>query len=178
MVSSSLSKEMEKKTYEEKAREKSISISLDHAMELLDKLHKNEHDSFLCTGERVSKSTILIRTTPPPIAELSPPTCPQPHSWMEQCTEFLEHLTSHHHDTWTNDASPGKAVNGTWGSRLCDKCTDDASPGEAANGTSGGSHHNAMFLQCLGKHQKAENPIQKTITTDGISNDANTTHGT
>jgi hypothetical protein len=168
MVLSSLGKETDKKTYEEKAREESISTGLDHAMDLLGELHKNECDSFLCTGERVSKTLTLIRTLPPPIAEQSPPTCPQPHLWDEQCKECLGHPTNHHRVTWTNDASPGKAVNGTLGSCLHDKCTNDASPGKAANCTLGGSHHHAMLLKCLAKNQKAENPIQKPITTDGI----------
>jgi hypothetical protein len=175
MVLSQLGKEMGKKTYKEKAWEESISTGLDHAMDLLGELQKNKRDSFLCAGERVSKPPTSIRTLPPPITEQSPPTCPQPCSWEEQCKICLGHLTSHHPGTWTNGASPGKAVNGILESHLCKKCTNDASPGKAVDGTSGGNHHDPMFLQCFAKHQISENPMQKPNTTDGISNHTNAT---
>ena len=129
-------------------------------MSLLCKLHKNECDSFLCVRERAPEHPTLIMNLPPPTTEQVPPSCLQPHLWEEQDQqEPLCYATSRHHDNLTNNASPGKAPNGTWGSRPYDKCSNDASPGKATNGTLvGSSHYDTTSLHCLVRRQKAENP--------------------
>jgi hypothetical protein len=62
-------------TYEEKAREKSINVGLDHATKLLGKLHKDEYDSPPCV-ERASKHMSPNKTLPPPMLEQNPPSNP------------------------------------------------------------------------------------------------------
>ena len=144
---------------------------MDHAMSLLCKLHKNECDSFLCVRERAPEHPTLIMNLPPPTTEQVPPSCLQPRLWEEQVKqEPPGHVTSHHHNNLTNDASPGKAPNGTLGSRLYDKCTNDASPDNATNGTLGvSSHYNATSLHCLARHRKAENPRSVDSPTSGLT---------
>jgi hypothetical protein len=56
----SLDKRNKKKSFEEKARERSISVGMDHGMALLGKSHKNESNSRLCVLERTSE---LLRIT-------------------------------------------------------------------------------------------------------------------
>ena len=108
LVSSSLGKKWDKKSYDEKAQQKSIRTGMDHVMSLL-----------------------------------VPPFCLQPHLWEEQedKQEPPGHATSRHRDNLTNNASPGKAPNGTWGSCFYGKCTNDASHGKATNGTLEDSSH-------------------------------------
>jgi hypothetical protein len=150
---------------------KSISVGINHAMNLVGELHKNECETFLWAQERASKTNTSIKTLPPFVADQNPSPCQRPPLlWNKLSKEFWDHPTSHHHDIRTNNASPGKANNGILGSCLCNTCTNDASPGKAANGTSGGSHHNATFLQCLAKCCKAENPHQRPIAADGTLN--------
>jgi hypothetical protein len=65
MVSLSLKKEMDKKLYEEKTWEKSISVGMDHAMNLLSELHKMKQIIFVDARESV-QDQCLHQTLPLP----------------------------------------------------------------------------------------------------------------
>ena len=58
-----------KKSFEEKAREKSISVGMDHGMALLGELHKNESNSCSCVPEREPELPNSIKTLPPTTQE-------------------------------------------------------------------------------------------------------------
>ena len=82
LISSAIGKEEKgKKSFEEKAREKSISIGMDHRMALLGELHKNESNSCSCVPEREPELLNSSKTLPPTTKEQSPPTAPHPRSW-------------------------------------------------------------------------------------------------
>ena len=164
MVSSSLGTT----TYEENAREKSINVGLDHAMNLLGELHKDECDSPPGV-ERASEHKTLNKTLPPPSSELNPPSDPQPRSWSVHEESSMEHPTSRHCDKRTNVASPGKASSGKLGSRHRDTCTNNASPGKAANGTSGGSHCDSTSPQRLAKRHKSARGIDGQPSLDQVA---------
>jgi hypothetical protein len=84
LVASSLRKKKTAESFNKKAREKSIGVGMNHAMNLLVELHKNECDSYLCVQVRASETTTmatLTKTLPPPIVRQDPPPCLKPRSW-------------------------------------------------------------------------------------------------
>jgi hypothetical protein len=134
---------------------------MNHAMNLLGELHKNECDSYSCVEVRASEVTTKAtstKTLPLPIAEQDPPPCLKPRSWRESSKDPTGHPAIHHCNNCTISASPGKASNSTVGSRHYDTCTYNACPGKATNGTLGTSHHNdnQTLLKRLAKSQKEE----------------------
>jgi hypothetical protein len=163
LVASSLGKKKIAKFFDKKAREKSIDVGMNHAMNLLGELRKNECDSYLCVHVRASKTTTKAtstKTLPPPIfgQDPPPPPCLKPHSCNEPSRDPTGHATSRHCNNCTISASLGKASNSTLGSCYYDKGTPNASPGEATNGTWGTSCHDndPTFSKCSAKFHKAE----------------------
>jgi len=143
-----------KKSFEEKARERSISVGMDHGMALLGKLHENESNSRSCVLERTSELPSPSKILPPTMMEGRPPLDPQPRAWSRSISTTSDHI-GRHHDKRTFVASPGEASIGTLGSRLCDTCTDEVSPGKASDDPSGGSHDDAPISHRQAKRIKA-----------------------
>jgi hypothetical protein len=149
------------KSFDKKICEKSISVSMNHAMSLLGELHKNECDSYSCVQVRVSETTneaISTKTLPLLIIGQDPPPCLKPCLWNEPSKGPTGHPTSHHCNNCTISASPSKSSNSTLGSRHYNKRATNANPGKAMNDTWGTSRHNnnRTFSKSSAKRPKAE----------------------
>ena len=103
-----------KKSFEEKARERSISVGMDHGMALLGKLHENESNSRSCVLERTSELPSPSEILPPTMMEGRPPLDPQPRAWSRSISTTSDHI-GRHHDKRTFVASLGEASIGTLG---------------------------------------------------------------
>ncbi len=134
--------EKTKKSFEEKTHKKIISIGMEMAMSLLGTLHKIECHSCSWDQESASKREAPYKDLSPTIEVQEPPPCSKPLSWIDPrpcengdwfpAKNSTCNPTSHHFDTCTSSASPGKAANGTLGSRHHDEYIN-AGPDDASN---------------------------------------------
>jgi hypothetical protein len=150
-LTSSPTEQSSKKSFEEKAQDRSIGVGTKHAMILLGELHKNESLSNSWDWKRACRSDASSEAMPPIFQEQAVPSCPKPSMWSN-----LEEITKdppHHHDEFPTRASPGKTANGQDGCRHQDN-PSNACPGEASNGK-GTSNH------CVGGHH--DNPPNASL---------------
>jgi hypothetical protein len=158
--------EKTKKSFKEKTRKKSIGIGTEMAMSLLGQLQKTECHSCSWNQESASKREAPYKDLLPTIEVQEPPPCSKPLSWIypRPCGNRdwfpTKHSTcnpiSHHFDTYTSSASPGKAANGTLGSHHHDKYIN-AGPGKALNSKDTlVCCNNKPPLQRSAKHHQAE----------------------
>jgi hypothetical protein len=135
-------------------------------MSLLGELHKIECYSCSWDQESASEKETKQRDLPLTIEVQEPPLYSKPLLWMEPRLYRNEDLfpstnptcnpTSHHFDTCTSSASPGKASNSTLGSRHHEKYIN-AGSGKALNSNDIlVCHNDELPLQRLAKHHRAE----------------------
>jgi hypothetical protein len=158
--------EKTKKSFKEKTCKKSICVGTEMAMSLLGKLHEIECHSCLWDQESASKREAPCKEFLPTIEVQEPPPCSKPLSWIDPrpCGNedwfptkiSMCNPTSHHFDTCTSSASPGKAANGTLGSHHHNKYIN-AGPGKALNSKDTFVCCNdELPLQCSAKRHQAE----------------------